>query len=158
MFYQEHFNAIFWPLFIISAWLYLIVIIAIMCIIYCYYFTIILGIILVGVSILASKILTVPQAAEKLQMNTAIIREYLRVGKLPGRKVGRAWRVLESDLELWISTGQNNHKNQFVSARGLLKKYSGTLTSDDINASKRLEGELEEAKFPKHTHKTRKSA
>ena len=107
---------------------------------------------------MASRILTVPQAAEKLQMNPDIVRDYLRLGKLPGRKVGKAWRVLESDLEQWISTGQGEHKPEFVSARGLLKKYPGTLTSEEVNADKRLEAELEEAKFRKHVPRERKSA
>ena len=64
-----------------------------------------------------ARILTVEQAAEKLQMTAKVVREYLRVGKLPGRKVGRAWRVLESDLEYWISTGQSERSKR-ASARG----------------------------------------
>ena len=107
---------------------------------------------------MATRILTVPQAAEKLQMNPSIVRDYLRLGKLPGRKVGKAWRVLESDLEQWVSTGQSEYNRQFVSARGLLKKYPGTLTSEEVNADKRLEAELEEAKFQGRVRRSRRSA
>lgn len=107
---------------------------------------------------MASRVLTVPQAAEKLQMNPDIVRDYLRLGKMPGRKIGKAWRVLESDLELWISAAQGQRREQFVSARGLLRKYPGTLTSEEVNADKRLEAELEEAKFEKQARRARKSA
>lgn len=107
---------------------------------------------------MASRILTVPQAAEKLQMNPSIVRDYLRLGKLPGRKVGRAWRVLESDLEQWISTGRIEPKLRFVSARGLLRKYPGALTSEEVNADKRLEAELEERKLEKPDRRSRRSA
>jgi len=107
---------------------------------------------------MASRVLTVPQAAEKLQMNPDIVRDYLRLGKMPGRKIGKAWRVLESDLELWISAAQGQRREQFVSARGLLRKYPGTLTSEEVNADKRLEAGLEEAKFEKQARRARKSA
>jgi len=107
---------------------------------------------------MASRILTVPQAAEKLQMHPDIVRDYLRLGKLPGRKMGKAWRVLESDLEQWISAGQGERRQEFVSARGLLRSYPGTLTSEEVNADKRLEAELEEAKLRKHVPRARKSA
>ena len=104
------------------------------------------------------RILTVEQAAEKLQMSAKVVRQYLRLGKLPGRKIGKAWRVLESDLDLWVSGGQISRRPRFVSARGLLKKYPGVLTSESVNAEKRLEAELEEAKFSEGHGRARKSA
>ncbi|MBI2843413.1 MAG: helix-turn-helix domain-containing protein [Armatimonadetes bacterium] len=105
-----------------------------------------------------SRILSVEQAAEKLQMTPKVVREYLRLGKIPGRKVGRAWRVLESDLERWVSTGQSERKREFVSARGFLKKYPGTLSSEEVNEAKRLEAEIEEEKFRQSPDRARKSA
>lgn len=105
-----------------------------------------------------SRILTVEQTAEKLQMTAKVVREYLRTGKLPGRKLGKAWRVLESDLDSWISTGQSNRPRPFISARGLLKSYPGRLSSADVIEDKRREVEIEEAKFrPKHV-RARRSA
>ena len=56
-----------------------------------------------------ARILTVEQAAEKLQMSTRTTRDMLRLGKLPGRKIGRAWRVVDTDLERWIRAGQGTH-------------------------------------------------
>ena len=40
-----------------------------------------------------SKILTVPQAAEQLQVSERTVYEWLREGKLPGRKIGKVWRL-----------------------------------------------------------------
>lgn len=93
-----------------------------------------------------AQIMTVEQAAEKLQMTTKVVREYLRVGKLPGRKVGRAWRVLESDLEHWISTGQSE-RGRRVSARGFLKQFPGNLSSEAFMAEKHAEAEEEDRKL-----------
>ena len=40
-----------------------------------------------------SPILTVPQAAAQLQVSERTIYEWLREGKLPGRKIGKVWRL-----------------------------------------------------------------
>lgn len=93
-----------------------------------------------------SRILTVKQTADKLQMTPKVIRDYLRRGKIPGRKIGKAWRVVESDIELWVSTGQTE-RTGFVSARGLLKNYLGKLSGADVSAGKAEDAELEEAKM-----------
>jgi len=39
------------------------------------------------------QILTVPQAAARLQVSERTIYEWLREGKLPGRKIGKVWRL-----------------------------------------------------------------
>ena len=39
------------------------------------------------------RILTVPQAAEQLQVSERTVYEWLRDGKLPGRKIGKMWRL-----------------------------------------------------------------
>lgn len=90
-----------------------------------------------------SRILTVPQAAEKLQLTSDVVREYLRQGKLPGRKVGKAWRVLESDLEGWVSTGQAERRGR-TSARGFLKARPGQLSTESFLKEKRAEVDEEE--------------
>lgn len=40
-----------------------------------------------------SKILTVSQAAVQLQVSERTVYEWLRDGKLPGRKIGKVWRM-----------------------------------------------------------------
>jgi excisionase family DNA binding protein len=53
------------------------------------------------------QILTIEQAAEMLHLNPQVVRQYLREGKLPGRKVGRHWRVVEDDLTRFVRSGNN---------------------------------------------------
>jgi excisionase family DNA binding protein len=93
-----------------------------------------------------AQILTVEQAAAKLQMSPKIVREYLRLGKMPGRKIGRAWRVVETDLESWVSKGQDERKPR-VSALGFLKQFPGNLSSEQFMAEKHAEVEEEERRY-----------
>jgi|GEM_PF-1841342 len=48
---------------------------------------------------LFNRVLTVPQAAAEFQVSERTIYEWLRDGKLPGRKIGRVWRMSASALE-----------------------------------------------------------
>ncbi len=46
-----------------------------------------------------NKILTVSQAAEQLQVSERTVYEWLRDGKLPGRKIGKVWRLSADALD-----------------------------------------------------------
>jgi excisionase family DNA binding protein len=49
------------------------------------------------------ELLTVEQAATRLQMHPVTVRRLLREGHLPGRKVGaRQWRVSADALQAYI--------------------------------------------------------
>jgi excisionase family DNA binding protein len=50
------------------------------------------------------KIYTPEGAAEALMVSPKTIREWLRIGKLKGVKVGRLWRVRERDLQELLQT------------------------------------------------------
>ena len=52
------------------------------------------------------RILTLEQAAELLQVHYETVRRWMVKGEIPGRKIGRGWRIVESDLKRWISEGQ----------------------------------------------------
>jgi excisionase family DNA binding protein len=93
-----------------------------------------------------AQILTVEQAAAKLQMSPKIVREYLRLGKMPGRKIGRAWRVVETDLDNWVSTGQSEPQPR-VSALGFLKQFPGHISTEVWMAEKHAETEEEERRL-----------
>jgi excisionase family DNA binding protein len=127
-------------------------------------FTGLCGILVSEVNVM-SRILTVPQAAEKLQLSPDIVREYLREGKLPGRKIGKVWRILESDLERWVSRGQfdrlseSERLERIASMRGMLKRFPGKpLTNEDVIAEKRAEVRLEDEKMQRAHARVRKSA
>jgi excisionase family DNA binding protein len=49
-----------------------------------------------------SKFLTVQEVAKMFRMNVLTIYEYIREGKLPALKIGRSYRILESDLQVFI--------------------------------------------------------
>jgi excisionase family DNA binding protein len=52
-----------------------------------------------------AELLTVPQVADKLQVDEETIRRWLNSGKLKGVKIGGSlWRVNESDLIEFINT------------------------------------------------------
>jgi excisionase family DNA binding protein len=48
------------------------------------------------------KILTVQQAAELLQCKPQTVRNYLKAGKLPGRRIGKEWRIVEADVLAFV--------------------------------------------------------
>ena len=45
---------------------------------------------------------TVDQISEKLAVTPRVVRELLKSGRLKGKKIGRSWRVAESDLKNFI--------------------------------------------------------
>jgi excisionase family DNA binding protein len=53
-------------------------------------------------------LLTVEQAAEKLQLSIPTVRRMLREGKLPGRKLGpRQWRVPLAAIKQFIEAAMS---------------------------------------------------
>jgi excisionase family DNA binding protein len=93
-----------------------------------------------------ARILTVEQVAEKLQVKPLTVREYLRKGRIPGRKLGRAWRVVETDLEWFLSGRSPMPTAERISALGICSDIPGFGTEEFLKG-KRKEAELEEAKF-----------
>lgn len=56
-----------------------------------------------------NKILTVPQAAAQLQVSERTIYEWLRDGKLPGRKIGKVWRMSADAIVDFLRGGVANN-------------------------------------------------
>jgi excisionase family DNA binding protein len=48
---------------------------------------------------------TVKEVASKLKVSERAVLDWLRAGQLRGLRVGRAWRVKESDLEAFLEAG-----------------------------------------------------
>lgn len=44
-------------------------------------------------------LLTVPEAAQRLGLSTAMLRRYCAEGKLPAKKVGQGWAIRRQDVE-----------------------------------------------------------
>ena len=51
----------------------------------------------------AEKLLTVEDTAKVLLVKPTTVREWLKASKLKGMKMGRLWRVRESELEVFLS-------------------------------------------------------
>jgi excisionase family DNA binding protein len=54
-----------------------------------------------------SEILTTDEAAQVLRISKRLLLRLVREGQLPGRKLGREWRFLRSDLRRAITPSQN---------------------------------------------------
>jgi len=50
----------------------------------------------------AEKLYTVEEAAEALGISPLTLGNWLRAGKITGTKIGRKWRITESDLQSFI--------------------------------------------------------
>jgi len=64
----------------------------------------------------AEELLTVKGAAKVLSVKPTTVREWLKAGKLKGVKMGRLWRIRESELEVFLSEGEEKWR---VAERGL---------------------------------------
>jgi excisionase family DNA binding protein len=53
---------------------------------------------------------TKEEAAEKLKVSVVTVLRWLRAGALKGSKVGRSWRIKESDLESFMQGERNPEK------------------------------------------------
>jgi len=53
---------------------------------------------------------TTNEIAEMLQMNVQVIARKLQYGELTGYKIGKDWRVKESDLLEWLEKNSNRDK------------------------------------------------
>lgn len=55
------------------------------------------------------QILTPEEVGTRLGLKTKTVKDWLRVGKIRGVKVGKLWRVKESDLQDYINgLGKND--------------------------------------------------
>lgn len=55
-----------------------------------------------------NRLLTLDEAADKLQIDRETIRSYLQTGKLKGHKIaGWMWRIKETDLEAFVEENTN---------------------------------------------------
>lgn len=47
---------------------------------------------------------TVPEMAEILGMSPQIVRQHLRAGEMPGRRIGGVWLVHRPTFDAWVET------------------------------------------------------
>jgi len=52
-----------------------------------------------------NRILTAEEVAELMKVSHNTARRWIKHGRIPGRKIGRVWRVVESDLIAFVASG-----------------------------------------------------
>jgi excisionase family DNA binding protein len=57
-----------------------------------------------GRSSRAGQVMTVDQVAEYLQLNRLTVYRYIREGKIPAAKIGKLYRVLKADVDLFLES------------------------------------------------------
>jgi len=67
---------------------------------------------------MSEKLLTPEEVAERLVVSPKSIREWLRIGKLRGVKVGRLWRIRERDLEAFLESSEKENRERLENTRG----------------------------------------
>ena len=111
------------------------------------------------------RILTVEQAAEKLQVKPNTVRAWLKAGKIPAAKIGRVYRISEERIEdlvqgrprqsayedqrrRWLQLSQEERDERLRAAMGM---FAGTkFTVDDLLREKHAEVEEEERRWEQH--------
>lgn len=63
-----------------------------------------------------TEILTIREVAEYLKLNEKTTYRFVAEGKIPGFKVGGAWRFRMSEIERWIELQEKTVLKKVVSA------------------------------------------
>ena len=58
------------------------------------------------------KLLTVKQTAEYLQVNEQYVRDVIAIGQLEAVKLGRVWRIKESDIMTFLDNNEVTTRRQ----------------------------------------------
>jgi excisionase family DNA binding protein len=65
-------------------------------------------------------LLTVEQAAAKLQIAPKTLKDWLRAGRIKGVRVGRLWRIKERDLEAFVDQAADEDRADIAAAEEAL--------------------------------------
>jgi excisionase family DNA binding protein len=65
-------------------------------------------------------LLTVEQAAAKLQIAPKTLKDWLRAGRIKGVRLGKLWRVKERDLEEFVNQGADEDRADIAAAEEAL--------------------------------------
>ncbi len=76
---------------------------------------------------------TVKDAAERLDVTTAAIYNWLRDGKIPGYRVGRNWRIDPDDLNRFIALGRNVNHSKYALSNLFAHSEAGMFEADNTD-------------------------
>ena len=97
------------------------------------------------------KVYTPQEVAEYLQLPIQTVWLYLRTGRLPGAKIGKHWRIRETDLAVFLSprsgSGPEGYQQQLERALVLGKELGPVIqegTVEEVDGSEVIEALREE--------------
>lgn len=61
-----------------------------------------------------ARVLTVNEAAEYLRVTPYTVRKWLRDGLIPGRKIGRVYRLYEAELEEMLRGARGHEQTEGI--------------------------------------------
>ena len=97
------------------------------------------------------QILTAEEAAGVLRLHVQIVRKHLREGRLPGRKIGKGWRIVAEDLANYLSpNGAVSRERKLIPAAALGMFADVPLSTADLEREHREEVERDEQRFSEH--------
>lgn len=88
-------------------------------------------------------ILSAEQAARYLHLHLDTVRRSLRRGLLPGRKVGKEWRIRKPDLDAYLSGDRQRGGRQLIVDREELYRLIASLPGEKLPLARRLLLELQ---------------
>lgn len=88
--------------------------------------------------------LSAEQAAEYLHLHLDTVRRLLRQGVLPGRKVGKEWRIRKPDVDAYLDGDRQRGGRHLVADREELYRLISSLPSDKLPLARRLLLELQD--------------
>lgn len=93
-----------------------------------------------------ARVFTVDQVAEYLHVSPYTVRKWLRKGRIPGRKIGRMYRILEADIRALLGEAPSQHDEDMpdVSLRG---KAAQPAWNDLTSEEKKLRAESMMGKY-----------
>jgi len=102
-----------------------------------------------------ARVFTVDEAAEYLHVTPYTIRKWLRKGKIPGRKIGRLYRIFQAELEAFLQqseeAGEVPGPSPKVRAADVIGKFADVpFSSEDLLRERREEVERDERWWQEH--------
>lgn len=91
-----------------------------------------------GVNALESKFYTVNQIAKMFNMHPKTIRRYIQKGSLVAKKIGKEWRVLESDLKAFLDSSVEFHKSHLESTLETIDEFIHKEATQEVDTKSAL--------------------
>ncbi len=76
------------------------------------------------------RLLTIPEAAQRLGLSVAMVRRYCADGKLPAQKIGRDWAIRQHDAENFAATPRHSGRPALRSTQYTIQPHRALRVAD----------------------------